>query len=251
MCRYLSLLLASALFAQFETATLTGVVSDPAGALVPRVTVRLMNQATNVETATLTDNEGRYTFTALRPGTYRLTASAPGFRQYTSSGLILQVNQAARVDIQLTVGDVTERVQVTAAAPVLETETSARGAVIDQTKIVELPLNGRDYNQLALLSPGVLAPTPRLQSIGFKGAFNVNGNRAFNNAFQLDGVDNTSYSNSFRGLNVQVVQGTAGIQDSDQRLLRGVRTKFRRTDQCGHPVRQQRIPRLTLRIPPQ
>ena len=88
----------------------------------------------------------------------------------------------------------------------LETETSSRGAVIDQTKIVELPLNGRDYNQLALLSPGVLAPTPRLQSVGFKGAFNVNGNRAFNNAFQLDGVDNTSYSNSFRGLNVQVVQ---------------------------------------------
>ena len=61
----------------------------------------------------------------------------------------------------------------------LETESASRGAVIDQTKIVELPLNGRDYNQLALLSPGVLAPTPRLQSVGFKGAFNVNGNRAF------------------------------------------------------------------------
>jgi hypothetical protein len=72
--------------------------------------------------------------------------------------------------------------------------------------MVELPLNGRDYNQLALLSPGVLTPTPRLQSIGFRGAFNVNGNRAFQNAFQLDGVDNTSYSNSFRGMNVQIVQ---------------------------------------------
>lgn len=88
----------------------------------------------------------------------------------------------------------------------VETETASRGAVIDHTKIVELPLNGRDYNQLALLSPGVLAPTPRLQSIGFRGAFNVNGNRAFQNAFQLDGIDNTSYSNSFRGLNIQVIQ---------------------------------------------
>src|SRR6476619_2070582 len=88
----------------------------------------------------------------------------------------------------------------------LESESSGRGAVIDQTKIVELPLNGRDYNQLALLSPGVLAATPRLQSVGFKGVFNVNGNRAFQNAFQLDGVDNTSYSNSFRGGNTQVVQ---------------------------------------------
>src|SRR5207245_1832116 len=112
----------------------------------------------------------------------------------------------ARFDIELAVGAVTDQVSVTADAIMLETESSSRGAVIDRTKIVELPLNGRDYNQLALLSPGVLAPTPRLQSIGFRGVFNVNGNRAFMNAFQLDGVDNTSYSNSFRGLNTQIVQ---------------------------------------------
>jgi len=110
------------------------------------------------------------------------------------------------VDMKLEVGGVTESVSVSAEAPLLETETASRGAVIDHTKMVELPLNGRDYNQLALLSPGVLAPTPRLQSIGFRGVFNVNGNRAFQNAFQLDGVDNTSYSNSFRGLNAQVIQ---------------------------------------------
>jgi hypothetical protein len=78
--------------------------------------------------------------------------------------------------------------------------------VIDQKKIVELPLNGRDYNQLALLSPGVLPGTPRLASVNFKGVLNVNGNRTFNNVFLLDGVDNISYSNSFRGENVQLVQ---------------------------------------------
>src|SRR5262249_11805462 len=109
-------------------------------------------------------------------------------------------------DLSLTIGEVSEQVVVTGEAPVLDSESASRGAVIDHTKMVELPLNGRDYNQLALLSPGVLAPTPRLQSIGFRGVFNVNGNRAFQNAFQLDGVDNTSYSNSFRGLNAQVVQ---------------------------------------------
>ncbi len=192
--------------AQFETATLTGVVSDPAGAVIANAAIKVLNEATNTEVAATTDENGRFTVAGLRPGTYQLSASAPGFKQFVSTGLVLQVNQSARLDVQLTVGEVSERVQVTSEAPMLETESASRGAVIDQTKIVELPLNGRDYNQLALLSPGVLAPTPRLQSVGFKGAFNVNGNRAFNNAFQLDGVDNTSYSNSFRGLNVQVVQ---------------------------------------------
>src|SRR5262249_14105875 len=132
--------------------------------------------------------------------------TAAGFKQQVSSGVTLQVNQAARLDISLSVGDVAEQVTVSEEAPLLETESSARGAVIDGRKIVGLPLNGRDYNQLATLSPGVLPSTPRLQSIDFKGAFNVNGNRAFQNAFQLDGVDNTSYSNSFRGGNMQVVQ---------------------------------------------
>ena len=194
------------LLAQFESATLTGVVSDASGQVIPGVAVKAVNEATGVETSSQTSGEGRYNFPSLRPGSYRVVAAHTGFKQFVSSGVVLQVNQAARLDIALTIGTVTEEVVVTGAAPVLETESGSRGSVIDHTKIVELPLNGRDYNQLALLSPGVLAPTPRLQSVGFRGAFNVNGNRAFQNAFQLDGVDNTSYSNSFRGLNVQVIQ---------------------------------------------
>jgi len=193
-------------FAQFETATLTGTITDAAGAVVPNATIKAVNEATNIESTAVANGEGRYLFPNLRPGSYRVMVSAQGFKQSVSPGVVLQVNQAARLDIQLTVGAVTEQVNVTGEAPVLETESSSRGAVIDQTKMVELPLNGRDYNQLALLSPGVLVPTPRLQSIGFRGVFNVNGNRAFQNAFQLDGVDNTSYSNSYRGLNAQVVQ---------------------------------------------
>src|SRR4051794_30416312 len=192
--------------AQFESATLTGVVTDPADAVVSGAAIRAVNEDTNIEAAATTDDLGRFVFTSLRPGSYRVTATTKGFKESVSAGVVLQVNQAARLDIKLTVGDVTERVTVNAEAPLLETETASRGAVIDHTKMIELPLNGRDYNQLALLSPGVLAPTPRLQSVGFRGVFNVNGNRAFQNAFQLDGVDNTSYSNSFRGLNAQVIQ---------------------------------------------
>ena len=197
---------AAAVLAQFESATLTGVVTDASGQVIPNVPVKAINEGTSVETLSTTNGEGRYNFPSLRPGSYRVVAATTGFKQFVSSGVVLQVNQAARLDIALTIGTVTEEVVVTGAAPVLETESGSRGAVIDHTKIVELPLNGRDYNQLALLSPGVLAPTPRLQSVGFRGVFNVNGNRAFQNAFQLDGVDNTSYSNSFRGLNVQVIQ---------------------------------------------
>jgi hypothetical protein len=203
---FCALALPNVLWAQFETATLTGVVLDPAGAVVSEASVEAVNQATNTATTSRADSDGRYLLPSLRPGTYRITVSAPGFKRFVSSGLVLQVNQSARFDVQLTIGAVTEEISVTAESPLLETETASRGSVIDQTKIVELPLNGRDYNQLALLSPGVLSPTPRLQSVGFRGAFNVNGNRAFQNAFQLDGVDNTSYSNSFRGMNVQVVQ---------------------------------------------
>ena len=194
------------LLAQSELATLSGVVADPSGAVLAGVMVTATNEATNISATGRSNDDGRYLVPSLRPGVYTISASLQGFKKYVQSGVTLQVNQAARLDIALAIGDVTEQVAVTAEAPLLETESAARGSVIDQRKIVELPLNGRDYNQLATLSPGVLLPTPRLQTIEFKGAFNVNGNRAFQNAFQLDGVDNTSYSNSFRGNNMQIVQ---------------------------------------------
>src|SRR3954454_13039225 len=191
---------------QFESATLTGVVTDPADAVVSGAAIRAVNEDTNIEAAATTDDAGRFVFGSLRPGPYRVTATARGFKESVVPGIVLQVNQAARLDVKLAVGQVTERVMVTGEAALLETESASRGAVIDHTKMVELTHHARNYTQLAHLSPGVLAPTPRLQSVGFRGVFNVNGNRAFQNAFQLDGVDNTSYSNSFRGLNAQVIQ---------------------------------------------
>src|ERR1051325_9382917 len=138
--------------AQFESATLTGVVRDSTGRVIPGVTVRAVNEGTAIEVTTTTNGEGRYVFSNLRPGSYRVVASVAGFKQFVSSGVVLQVNQAARLDIELTVGTVTEQVLVTGEAPVLETESGSRGSVIDHTKMIELPLNGRDYNQLALLS---------------------------------------------------------------------------------------------------
>jgi hypothetical protein len=192
--------------AQQESATITGEVTDASGGLVPKAMITVTNVGTNISVNTETSDQGSYTVPSLRPGDYTVTVEKSGFSKTLRSGVTLQVNQFTRIDIILQAGQVSETVVVTGGAPLLETENSSRGSVIDQRKIVELPLNGRDYNQLALLSPGVLPGTPRLASVNFKGVLNVNGNRTFNNVFLLDGVDNISYSNSFRGENVQLVQ---------------------------------------------
>ena len=193
-------------WAQQETATITGEVRDASGAVVPKAQVTITNVNTNVSVKGETNDQGVYKVPSLRPGLYTVTVQVSGFKKAVRSGITLQVNQVAPVDFALQVGDLATVVEIVGGVTLLETETSARGSVIDQKKIVDLPLNGRDYNQLALLSPGVLPGTPRLASVNFKGVLNVNGNRTFNNVFLLDGVDNISYSNSFRGENVQLVQ---------------------------------------------
>lgn len=193
-------------FAQQETATIAGTIRDQSGAIVPRAMVTVTNVQTNISVKTEADEAGSYVIPSLRPGDYAVSAESPGFPKIVRTGVTLQVAQVARIDITLQAGQIAETVEVVGATSLLDTQTSSRGLVIDQRKIVDLPLNGRDYNQLALLSPGVLPGTPRLASVNFKGVLNVNGNRTFNNVFLLDGVDNISYSNSFRGENVQLVQ---------------------------------------------
>ena len=193
-------------FAQQETATISGTITDATGAIVPRAAVVATNVQTNLSIRTQSDDAGLYVIPSLRPGEYSVSAESKGFRKVVRTSVTLQVAQVARIDITLQPGDLAETVEVVGATSLLDTQTSSRGLVIDQKKIVDLPLNGRDYNQLALLSPGVLPGTPRLASVNFKGVLNVNGNRTFNNVFLLDGVDNISYSNSFRGENVQLVQ---------------------------------------------
>jgi hypothetical protein len=192
--------------AQQETATIVGTVRDASGAVVPGATLIVTNIQTNITTRTQSGDDGGYVIPSLRPGEYSVSAESAGFQKTVRTGVTLQVAQVARIDMELQAGQLTEALEVVGQSPLLDTLTSSRGSVVDQKRIVELPLNGRDYNQLALLSPGVLPGTPRLASVNFKGVLNVNGNRTFNNVFLLDGVDNISYSNSFRGENVQLVQ---------------------------------------------
>jgi hypothetical protein len=193
-------------FVQQETATMKGTVRDATGAVLSRTVVIATNIRTNIPNKTVTDENGFFTIPSLRPGEYSVSAESPGFSKTVRTGVTLEVGQVASIDLTLQPGAVSETVEVVSATPLLDTQTSSRGLVIGERQIRELPLNGRDYIQLGLLAPGVQSGTPRLASVNFKGVLNVNGNRTFNNVFLLDGVDNISYSNSFRGENVQLVQ---------------------------------------------
>ena len=196
LCGAAVCLMAPAGHAQFVRGTITGAVSDETGAVVAGATVTLNNKETNETRTGVTDNEGNYTFPALLPGVYGVEVKHPGFKVQAVSDVRLEVNQTARVDIKLPLGEVSERVEVTAAAMLLKTDTSEIGHVVTNKQIVELPLNGRDYLQLARLIPGVI-PSRAGATAGQKGvsrSVNSVGARDTSVSFLLDGVDTNDVS---------------------------------------------------------
>src|SRR5919106_40971 len=204
----LSIALAGTAHAQFETATVLGTVRDASNAVVPEATVTLTNTATGVSATKSTNAEGNYEFFTVSAGLYLMTVEKAGFAMAMVENITVQVGSRMRVDAQMSVGQVTERVQVTGTAPLIETDTSARGQIITGDQTRALPLNGREYSSLALLTTGVRlsalnnnqAGTPR------EGAFNVNGLRSTFNNFLIDGVDNNAYGTSNQGFSNQVMQ---------------------------------------------
>jgi hypothetical protein len=189
--------------AQFDSATVLGTIVDATGAAVPGATVTLKNADTGITATTVTDGQGNFQFLNVRVGTYGVRAELQGFSTAVADNIAVTVNARQRVDLTMKVGTVGETVEVTGAARLLESESSDRGQVIGREQIVNLPLNGRAYADLALLSPGV-----RKSSISESrdGSFNVNGLRSSLNNFILDGVDNNSYGTSNQGFSNQVVQ---------------------------------------------
>lgn len=183
------------LFAQLDQGSITGVVTDPQGAAVVHATVELTNVDTGFVVEGQTDGSGVYTFQPVKIGHYQVRVSAPGFSTVTKSGLELQVSQRMEADIRLRVGSVTESVAVNADAALLQTDDAAAEQVMSQRQINDTPLNQRNYVFLAQLDAGVNSSNgSRGQG---NGDFIANGQRATENNFILDGVDNNSNSIDF------------------------------------------------------
>ncbi len=181
--------LAAGLSAQTFTATLNGRVVDPSGGAIVGAKVTIHNVATNREQTVATGTEGNFVLPLLPPGEYTLIVEATGFKREVRSGIILQVGQQAGLEVKLSVGELTDVVEVREDVPLVQTENAALGNVVDQKKILELPLNGRDYLQLAQLQPNVFAPAQG-STLGFRGGFNVAGNSEIANNYIKDGIDN-------------------------------------------------------------
>jgi len=179
--------------AQTSTANIEGTVVDPTGAVVPGASITVSNVATGLTRETISNDSGFYNLPLLPVGEYKLAVEKQGFKKKVLQGITLKIDQIARIDVSLEVGLTVEEVTVTAQAPLVNTASTAIGDVIENRRVVELPLNGRYFTQLALLVTG---SAPAAQSGAHEQwatnsgglGFSVAGQRETQNNFNLDGV---------------------------------------------------------------
>ena len=204
----LALLLSGAVYLQWTplaqaqevSAGITGKVSDPSGAPIPGATVTARDTLRGTEWPTITNVEGFYAFPRIPIGNYELRVEMQGFKTAKHPNIQLELNQRARVDMQMELGVITESIEVVGAAPILNTDTTTVGATITANSIVNTPLISRNYISLTLMAPGVTTTDPVSFGNGQRTAGGgrpyVNGNRKEANNFLLDGVDNNHTSDN-------------------------------------------------------
>jgi hypothetical protein len=188
----LVLLCAGAAWPQTFTATIRGVVTDSSGAVVAGAVVTLTHVEQNRSVKYTTSQSGEYEFLQAPPGNYTLVAEAAGFKKYERRGMTLEVAQVAQIDIRLEVGAVTESVEITAQAPLLEAASSTLGEVVNSKSADALPLNGRNALQLVALTPGINTTSSFRTASTSNGniaavGFSANGGRNVANEVMLDG----------------------------------------------------------------
>ncbi|MEX2264922.1 MAG: TonB-dependent receptor [Bryobacteraceae bacterium] len=186
------LLLPAFLIAQTTDAVLVGLVTDASGAAVAGATVSAQNVSTAVSRDVVTNETGAYRIGPLTPGTYNVTTSLSGFKSFVQNDVILQTGAVLKLDMSLQVGEVSERIEVTGAAPMLQTQEASVGGVINTSQLARIPVNGRNYTRLLVLMPGT-SDIRRSQGRGdLSGTqmVSVNGQRTQDNNYSIDGVDN-------------------------------------------------------------
>lgn len=188
-----ALFLAAALMLQAQSTELGnifGTVTDPQSAVVPGATVRIINSQTGVTREVTSDNQGGFAARSLVPGTYNVEVSSPSFQKQVQNSIKLDVGGSITLDFHLTVGQVSEQIQVEATAPLLQSEESSVGTVIENAQVVELPLNGRNFNNLTRLTPGAVRGTSAGAETIQGETYAVTGDRSDNTYYSLDGMYN-------------------------------------------------------------
>ena len=200
------------LLAQFDTGGITGQVKDASGSVVPGTKITLIDSGSGIKNTSESNEAGVYQFPSLRAGTYKITAEKQGFSATVVEPVVVSVAARTRVDLALTVGMATETVEVNGGELLIQTESSQLGQVVTGTAAVELPLNGREYSALVLLTAGTkfspIGTGSATTVLTREGAYNVNGLRSTFNNYMLDGVDNNAYGTSNQGFSNQVMQPT-------------------------------------------
>jgi hypothetical protein len=210
------LLLTNGARAQVAGATLTGSVTDPSGAAIPKAQVTVTDIATGVARKITADTAGLYSAPNLLPGTYQVSVTAPGFATEIRSGITLTVGAQQVFDVSMRVGQVNETVQVTGEAPMVQLASSTISGEVNATTVRELPLNGRSWTDLANLQPGVVrAETHASQDVnrGFGAQLSISGARPQQNNYRLDGVSINDYSNGGPGSILGQNLGVDAIQE--------------------------------------
>jgi len=203
-------------WAQVNTATISGTVSDESGAVLPGATIAILNLDTGITRTVTTNASGRYGAPALALGNYQVTVQAAGFQTLVRSGIALTVGQDAVIDLTMQVGAVTQTVEVTGEAPLIELSNANLGGLVDDQTIRDLPLNARSWDNLALLQPGIVkygAAGGGFNSGSGQNKFSAAGARSYSNSFLLDGTDANDSSNSTPGGSAGTNLGVDAIKE--------------------------------------
>ncbi len=194
--------------AQSTDASISGQVVDPSGRVIPDADIQILNEATGIQYGNKTNNSGIYTVAILPPGQYRVQVSKVGFKTLIKPGITLNVQGSIALNFTLPLGATSESITVESGSSLINTTDATVGTVVDQKFVANMPLNGRSFQDLIALAPGVVTQSPQAgSSLGYNGDFSVNGQRTESNYYTVDGVSgNTSSGNGYG----QPQNGTGG-----------------------------------------